>query len=238
MTPDFLDGRLGVNTPAAALLDGAAAVQDDASGLLDGLASVPLMVRSASAAWRDYAPVASWTLPAATPQREIFVAVLRKTGLADCEVPVGTLQMRRRDGYPTMIACVVPDADTYYAAAAARQDGELIVYAGSATADGTRHLSELERVTLEDVSYDIGVASSSLTLEGYRTASVANPRPVALSGLTYRGLQADGKRRVRGSVNIFLRPGDTATFGLESLVVDQIYVWVSAENAWMEVAGS
>jgi hypothetical protein len=255
-----LDGRLGINTALAALdgsavvrntaaasMDGALKVFTTAAGAIDGLAVVEKawcldgwleVWHLDKTAWRDYAPVASWALPFATPKRAIFVVVLRASGLEDVEVPVKNIQMRRRDGYPTMIACVVPDADTYYDAAAARDGGELIVYAGSATADGTRHLSELERVTLEDISYDIGVSNSSLTLAGYRTETNANPRPVGLEWVTYLGLQADGKWRARGSINIFLRPGDTVVCHETSFVCDQIYIWVTADNAWMEVAGA
>jgi hypothetical protein len=255
-----LSGLLEVNTATTAL-DGAAVVRDAAAGLLDGSAQVfstaapgldgALSIEKTwlldgalevwqmdKSAWRDYAPVSSWSLPFATPKRAIFVVTLRADGLADLEVPVSSLQMRRRDGYPTMISCVVPDADTYYDDAAARVNGELIVTAGSATADGTRHLSELERVTLEDISYDVGVANSSMTLVGYRTETNANPRPVGLTFVTYVGLQADGKWRVRCSINIFLRPGDTAVCHEASFTVEQIYVWVAADNSWMEVAGA
>lgn len=256
---DVLDGAVAVNTPSAPLdgklvaksvaapaLDGALHVWIETTDLLDGTVAIDktwqidgLLEVWHLAPWahRDYAPVASWSLPVATPKRAIFVVVLRAEGLDDVEVPSKNLQMRRRDGYPTMISCVVPDAETYYDAAAARAGGELIVYAGSATADGTRHLSELERVTLEDISYDVGVSSSSLTLAGYRTETNANPRPVGLTAVTYVGLQADGKWRVRGAINIFLRPGDTAVCDAATFTVEQIYIWVMADNAWMEVAG-
>lgn len=188
--------------------------------------------------WESTAPAAMWAVPSGMAHREVFVCVLRKTGLSDVEVPMSSMQLRRRYGNPTLVSCVVPDAMTYLALAEARQDGEIIIYAGSVLADGTRHLSEFERAALESVSYDHGIKSSSLSLSGYRTEAITNPRPVDLDGITYYGLQADGKRRVRGQVNIFLRPGDTAVFGDESFTVDQIYVKVEARNSWMETAGA
>jgi hypothetical protein len=186
---------------------------------------------------RAIPPATRWALPSAQPRREVFICVLRKAGLDDVEVPMSSLQMRRRFGAPTLVACVVPDAMTYLSYAEDRKDGELIIFAGSIVEDGTRHLSELDRSTLESVSYDHGVYSSSLSLSGYRTEAIVNPRPVDLDGVSYYGLQADGKRRVRGKVNIFLRPGDTAIFSTDSFVVDQIYIFVDPLNAWMEAAG-
>ena len=189
-------------------------------------------------AWKNIPPAAQWQIPVATPRREVFICVLRAEGLPDIEVPMANMQLLRRDGNPTMVSCVVPDAMTYFDAADARKGGELIIMAGSITLDGERHLSELDRAVLETVIYDRGVRSSSLVLEGYRTAATENPRPVDLSGITYVGLQANGKRRLRGKVNIFLRPGDTAVFEDESFVVDQIYIYVEPKNAWMEAAGT
>jgi hypothetical protein len=235
-TTTLLDGHAGVNTPTNTI-DGLTVIQDDATALFDGTLIIPNVPLPPQWAWKMIPPASKWSLPRATPRRDIFICILRKTGLDDYEVPMASMQLRRRDGLPTLVSCVVPDYSTYYAGAAARKDGEIIIMAGSVTADGTRHLSELERATLENVSYDHGVNSSSLSLSGYRTTAITNPRPVDLTGITYYGLQADGKRRVRGQINQFLRPGDTAIWGSESMVVDQIYIAVQPRNAWMEVAG-
>ena len=187
--------------------------------------------------WRMIAPATQWALPAAQPRREVFICVIKKDAFEDVELPASNLQMRRRDGYPTLISCVIPDAETYLDDAENRKDGEIIIYAGSITEDGVRHLSELERVTFETLSYDIGVQSSSLVISGYRTETNTNPRPVDIQGITYYGLQADGKRRIRAKINQFLRPGDTAICGGEAFVVDQIYLFIDPVNAWMEAAG-
>lgn len=186
----------------------------------------------------DIPPASTWVLQTNTPSQEIYIAVLRADGYDDLEVPMSSMQLRRRDGSPTMVSIVVPDAMTYVDAADDRVGGEIVIYAGRMTLDGTRHLSEFERAELESVSYDVGVRNSSLSLSGYRTVTTENPRPVDLEGITYHGLQADGKRRIRGKVNFFLRPGDTAIYGDDSFLVDQIYVKVEARNSWMEAAGT
>jgi hypothetical protein len=189
-------------------------------------------------AWKMIPPATRWALPANQPRREVFICTLRKTGLDDVDVPLASLQMRRRDGNPTMISCVIPDAETYMGYVEDREDGEIIIYAGSITEDGTRHLSELDRVSLDSISYDIGVQSSSLVISGYRTETNINPRPLDITDVTYYGLQADGKRRIRAKINQFLRPGDTAIYNGESFVVDQIYLYIEPRNAWMEAAGT
>jgi hypothetical protein len=206
-------------------------------GWLDEELRTARLTVSIESAWKMIPPAPTWALPSTQPRREVFICTLKKTGLADVEVPMANLQMRRRDGNPTMISCVIPDAETYLDYAKDRKNGEIIIYAGSITEDGTRHLSELERVSLDSISYDIGVRSSSLVISGYRTETNINPRPVDIEGVTYYGLQADGKRRIRAKINQFLRPGDTAIYGDGSFVVDQIYVFIEPKNAWMEAAG-
>lgn len=244
---DEFDGKLNLVKSAYNLFDGTAIIEDDTTVNFDGTIEIDkswfydgLLVVHGIDIWasQDIAPASSWTLPTTEPRREIFVATLRKGGFSDVEVPISSLQIRRRDGEPTMVSCVVPDAMTYYDYADDRTGGELIIDAGSVTDDGTRHTSELERVSLDSVWYDHGVKNSSLQLSGYRTETTSNPRPVDIEAVTYNSLQADGKRRIRCKINIFLRPGDTAIFGVESVVVEQIYIWANAANAWMEIAGT
>ena len=187
--------------------------------------------------WTAVAPAPRWALPAVTPRKTIYIAELSADGLDAYEVPVASIQMRRRDGEPTMISCVVPDAMTYLTACQAYQDGSLIIRAGSETNDGTRNLSELDRVTLDTIAYDVGVHSSSLTLAGYRTASNANPRAVSVSGVRYYGLQADGKAKLRANIDQWLRPGDTVVYGATSFTVSSIYVFLDAKTSYMEVSG-
>jgi hypothetical protein len=229
---DLLNGLLEVNTATGAL-DGLAVITASSALPFDGRLLIPMAVPLFVSAWLDTAPAPQWS----GTGKEIFVCVLRLAPLDDLEVPMASMQLRRRNGNPTMLSCIVPDAMAYYTAAAARDGGEIIIYGGVETEAGVRQISEIERATLEGISYDVGVMSSSLTLSGYRTATTANPREVALSGISYYGLQADGKQRVRSKPNIFLRPGDTVTFQGGAFVVDQIYLSVEAKNAWMEASG-
>ena len=186
---------------------------------------------------RAVAPAPRFALPAVLAWQTVYRCILSADGLPDYEVPIKSVQMRRRDGEPTMISVVVPDAMTYLAACEDYRDGYLTVWAGMRAGDGTENLAELERVVLESVAYDHGVQSSSLTLSGYRTQSTANPRTVTVSGGRYYGLQADGRAKIRANVNQWLRPGDTVIYGATQVTVSQIYIMIDHSLSWMEVSG-
>jgi hypothetical protein len=183
------------------------------------------------------APAPRFALPAVLAYQTVYRCILSADGLDDYEVPIKSVQMRRRDGEPTMISVVVPDAMTYLAACEDYVDGYLTVWAGIRTSDGVENLAELERVTLDTVAYDHGVQNSSLTLSGYRTQTNANPRPVTVSGVRYYGLQADGKSKIRANVNQWLRPGDTVVYGATEIDVASIYIMIDNRLSWMEVSG-
>lgn len=229
------DGRVLVNQ-VVNVLDGKAVIKDTTVNLFDGSVLVKFIGPSYNA-WSSIAPATQWALPLDQARREIYLCILRKAGYDDVELPMSSMQLRRRSGDPTLVSCVVPDAITYLDYAQDREGGEIIIQSGSETADGTRHLSELERAGLDSISYARGVGSSSLILSGYRTETNDNPRQVEIEAATYYGLQADGARRIRSAVNIFLRPGDTILLGIESFTVEQIYIAVEPGNAWMEVTG-
>jgi hypothetical protein len=53
--------------------------------------------------------------------------------------------------------------------------------------------------------------------------------------VSYYGLQANGKRTFRADPDLFLRVGDTAVYGAESIVVDQISYSVGERQAIMQV---
>ncbi len=193
--------------------------------------------------WKDIAPATYWSLPVNVPTRQIYVMVLRKDGLDDLEVPTTSLQIRRRDGQPTYVLAVVPGAPAWRDLVDDYRDGEIIIQAGSRTQDGTRHLSELTRADFDSVVFDQGVRSASLSLSGYRTHTTGNPRPVTLTGINVYSLQANGARRVRCPVNMFLRPGDTALFtpgknaDEESMVVETITILIDHRNQRMDAVG-
>lgn len=182
-----------------------------------------------------------WSVPAGAVIRSnvIFICVLTGTedGLDDLEIPMSSFQARLRDGTPSYVAAYIPDVETYSDDIIARPNGEILIRKGYLFSDGTRQLETIARVDYEDLRYDIGAYSSTGVISGHRTESATSAKTVAMSGVSYECLQDDGKRRVRCDVDLFLRPGDTATWsaGEDQIVVGQIAYVVNPTFAWMEI---
>ena len=189
--------------------------------------------------WSDIAPAYQWTIDTLEPLRRVYVATFHASGLDDLEIPMSSLQFRLRNDGWSYVVCVFPDADTYEDQVEAFKvaEGEIRIFSGWTNQAGERQLQEMARADISRYSTDVGVQSSSLTLTAYREISIGNPRAVTLTNITVRSLQADGKRRVRCEPNIFLRPGDTAVFGADSMTVDSLAVMIDRNQQRMEVTG-
>ena len=190
-------------------------------------------------AYRDIAPAYQWTIDTLEPLRRVYIATLHASGFDDLEIPISSLQYRLRDDGWSYIVCVIPDAETWedLVEAYLDADGEIRIASGWANLDDERQLQEMARADLHKFSTDIGVQSSSLTLTAYREITTTNPRTVTLTNITVLSLQADGNRRVRCEPNVFLRPGDTATFGSDSITVSSIAMLLDKNNQRMDVTG-
>lgn len=186
-------------------------------------------------------PFYSWSIPAnqVVQSNVIYVCVLtgENDGQEDVEIPISSFQARMRDGSPSYIAASIPDIETYADDIAARPNGEILIKKGYLFSDGSRQLETIARVDYEDLRYDIGAHSSTGAISGHSTQSATAAKTVAMSGVSYECLQADGKRRVRCDVDLFLRPGDAATWnsGDDQMVVGQIVYIVNPDFAWMEI---
>ena len=191
------------------------------------------------ASWSDIAPAYQWTIDTLEPLRRVYVATFHASGLDDLEIPMSSLQFRLRNDGWSYVVCVFPDADTWedQVAAFKTAEGEIRISSGWTNQANERQLQEMARADITRYSTDVGVQSSSLTLTAYREITIGNPRTVTLTNITVRSLQADGKRRVRCEPNMFLRPGDTAVFGADSMTVDSLAVMIDRNQQRMEVTG-
>ena len=161
-------------------------------------------------------------------------------GLADIDLPIASFQARLRDGEPSYLSCVVPNSLAYAGEVASRPNGEIIVLKGLRLWDGTEHLQEIARVNYESVQIDRGARNDSLTLSGHKTVTSSAVKEWTVAGVSFYGLQTDGKRSIRADVDLFLRPGDTCIYGSggnDYFVAGQITIWVTARPAafYMEV---
>lgn len=90
----------------------------------------------------------------------------------------------------------------------------------------------------ESVRIDQGSKSASATISGHKTISSSSVKTITVEGVSYYCLQADGKRRVRALLDLFLRIGDTCVYGTgtsDYLTVGYITYTVSVNQTIMEV---
>jgi hypothetical protein len=189
-------------------------------------------------------PACVWTMPAAMlgTAQTIYKCVLTgvNDGVDDLVLPMSSLQARIRDGDPTYLSCVIPDSLTYEDDILDRPSGEIVIYKGYRFPDGTEQYEELTRVEYESIQIDRGSRSDSATLTGHKTVTSSAAKEWPAAGISYYGLQADGKRRIRCDLDMFLKVGDTCIYGTgggDYFVVGQITCWVAAKPpaVFMEV---
>ena len=155
-------------------------------------------------------------------------------GVDDVIIPVSSIQGRSRDGAPTYLSAVVPTMD-YAAQISARPNGEMVLSRGYRLSDGQTTWQEISRAALDSVRIDQGSRNASVTLTGYATTTNPDPKTVTISGASYRSIGADGRRRYRCPVDMWLRPGDTALVHGESITVATISYTINPRTENMEI---
>lgn len=188
---------------------------------------------------QGFAPLYIWTPSQVhlVTLQNIYLCILTGAadGVDDITIPISSFQSTMRDGDPSYLACVIPNSVDYVAAIAARPNGDIVIRKGYRFSDGSMQTEEIIRVDYESLQVNRGARSDSATISGHKTTSSSNPKRVNLSGVSYYGLQANGKRTFRADPDLFLRVGDTAVYGAESIVVDQINYTVGERQATMQV---
>jgi hypothetical protein len=199
-----------------------------------GPAEIPL----AEIAMAGYAPSPVWVVPEALTASARTVYTLTITGAADgttdIEIPMASFQARMRDGGPSYLACVVPNSTAYEPHLSARSNGDIEIRKGYEWPDGTRQLEVIARADFEHLYLDRGARADSMTVVGYRTEAAVSPKEWTVTGLSYYAMQADGKRRIRCEIDMFLRVGDTCVYGTgpsDSILVGAIQYQVRANPA-------
>lgn len=102
--------------------------------------------------------------------------------------------------------------------------------------DGSEQLDVLATATLATTTVDIGSSSASATLTATRATPASSGQTRRILGISYRNTR-DGRRRIRGAVDTYLLPGDSADLGNNELMtVAEISIYVSPTSATMEIA--
>ena len=196
----------------------------------------PYEVEEASLLLLARGPSYIWNVPLAHRgnQQTIYRCYLTGStdGIEDIELPISSWQARLRDGEPSYLSCVIPDAASYEAEITVRANGDLVLRKGVRLGNGAEQMETIASVDYESIRVDRGPKSESITISGHRTMASSSPKEWAVSGVSYYCLQADGKRRIRASMDTFLRCGDTCIYGNginDYFVVGAITCWAQAE---------
>lgn len=144
-----------------------------------------------------------------------------------------SLNFGERNSY---VSCVIPGIDAYFIAIAERAGGTLIIKKGYKNAlTGEEQLEELFSIVTSAPRLDQGGDSASISLEGLATLAWPAAKTVAVNGITYRRINADGSVSLRGNVDLRIRPGDTVTYDGTSFVVGRLSIQVSVGQESMEI---
>lgn len=95
---------------------------------------------------------------------------------------------------------------------------------------------DLFSAPLDEIRYDVGSKNASMTFGASTTTISQYFQTREIKNIFYSSL-INNKRRVRGSIDLYLEIGDTADIGSgETLLVGEIIYYCSATQATMEVA--
>ena len=167
------------------------------------------------------------------PPVEIYKCFV--TGTPDLEVPISTFQSRLRSGTPSYLQVTVPNAAAYIDDIQARTSGEIVVRKYLRRDVGLTNSTELARVAFDSLAYDRGANNWTITMSGNKTTTNTATKTVALSSVSGVSLQADGKRRARGGVDFYARPGDTVTWDGNTMTAGLITITVGRGTAYMDI---
>jgi len=139
---------------------------------------------------------------------------------------------------PSYLSCVIPNFVDYIDEILSRQDGEIIIKKGYRMPDGSRNLEEIVRGNFEYVTYDQGGRSASAQITAYKSKSYYSSGRRTVTGVSYVGMDSQGRRRIRCAMDLFLRPQDICVFGAginDVMTVGTITYTVSDRSAVMQV---
>jgi hypothetical protein len=149
----------------------------------------------------------------------------------DIQIPISSMQCRRRNGASTYLSVVVKDL-AYTDAIITRQDGDIVIEMSYWFDNQDNYRKEIARATLTpaDIKRDIGGKSQSITLTGYKTETwitttkTVSPSPVYKSysngRILYRFAEPD----------VYLVPADTVTVNDDTFQIATISYSISSQS--------
>ena len=168
-------------------------------------------------------------------RRYYFTLTGDADGTTDIEIPVSSIQCRRRNGEPTYLFVNIPDI-TNSSAIAARPNGDMIVEMSYWYDEQDNLRTEIARATMEDVRMDEGGQNQTITLSGHKTEAWV-PKTITTDGSsTYRAINKGKLTHRLAEPDTFINPGDTVTVDSDTFVVGNISIIIGSMQQTMEVA--
>lgn len=157
-------------------------------------------------------------------------------GLEDVVIPIASFQTRIRNQEPTFLSVSIPGA-AQADEISDRSHGQMIIDMAYIVSGFEMHREEIVRADLETIDIHEGGTNSSVVLSGHKTIDWGSPKTVSLSGVSYRRT-INGTTRLRTSVpDLYLKPGDFASYDGDTVTVEQISIFVGPSMSMMELAG-
>lgn len=139
---------------------------------------------------------------------------------------------------PSYLSCVVPNSIKYVHDISSRIDGLIIIKKGYEMPDGSRNMEEITRANFDYLAFSRGAHNDSAIITGYKIKTYTSPKTRTVTGVSFISLEATGRRRIRATVDLFLKPKDICVYGTgesEKFTVGQIIYTVNERSATMEV---
>ena len=157
-------------------------------------------------------------------------------GLDDVVIPIASFQTRIRNQEPTFLSVSIPGLDQADDISN-RPNGHIVIDMAYFIAGVEMHREEIVRTDLETIDIHEGGTNSSIVLSGHKTIDWGGAKTVPLSGVTYRRT-TNGITRLRTAIpDLYLKPGDFASYDEDTITVDQISIFVGPSMSSMEIAG-
>lgn len=163
------------------------------------------------------------------------VAAVHRLTLAGLEWPFSTLIVRKTAFEVTLDAICPAVSEALISAVLAFTDPAIAVWSGVRFRDGAEQLEPMLTFPLTGLRYDRGGRSWSVSLQGQWTPSGIPARTRAITGVVQAATQSGRRTWMAALPDIFLNPGDTATWEGNSLPVGEVDYLISPLQAQMTV---
>jgi hypothetical protein len=159
------------------------------------------------------------------------------TGSPDLIIPISSVNGRLRSAGDSTLTIVCPDGINYAAGILARISNGFKLVSTEVYSDGTSETSESQIFSNLSVPTDRGARNFSVTITGKAALTFSStPRRIAVGGIQYEALQANGARRVRASLDKDIQPKDIAVLPSGSeIIVDAITYLIATRQMSMEL---